>query len=837
MAQARPSMQDLIRQRTRAGFVGRAAERALFRGNFETPPHDERHRFRFHVHGNAGVGKTFLLRELEQIAREQGALTAYMDDSSGSVPEVMAEISRQFAAQGRRLKELDRTLAAHAERRHEAELAALAALDEQEEGAGPTVSGRVVARAGTVALGMVPVVGPLAGMIDSEELAGGVDRFRERVLARFRDQEDVRLVLAPEQVLTPVLLRELSDAAASAPWIALFLDTYERTGPYLDHWLHETMTTDRHGAMPATAVVVTAGRRPLDTALWGGLRDFMTDVPLSPFTEAETRGLLAGKGVTSEPVVEEVLRLTGGLPVLVSTLAESRPADPDDVGDPSATAVERFLKWERDPARRAAALSCALPRWLDADVFRAATDCPDEQLEPLYAWLRSMPFVGELGGGRLRYHDVVRAPMLRAERNRSPRGWAARQRRLARTFGGWREEAGGDGDEPWTDETWRSLRLAEVYHLLCAGERDALPQALRDFVHACDAGAAVAAQWARVLVDAGQDADAAAVAGWGTELTAALDAEGITSALGLLLRRAVLDVPAQARARVVRGDELRGQAAYAQALAEYDRAVALDPELAVAYRHRAGIRGELGDHDAAIADLDRAVALEPDNSWYVALRGEHHRLARHDAEAVRDLSEGIRLDPASEFAWASRGATHERRGDLDAALSDLGRALDLKPDYAWALARRARVWRALGDPRRQLADLDQALTLSPDWPWARCERGDALRAAGRDAEAVADFDRALSLDPAYASAYASRGASLTNLGRHTEALADLDRAVELRPGYAWALCRRAVLFAALERLTEARADVDRIRELDSGALECFSATDRAVLGSVLASQD
>ncbi|MDQ1018567.1 tetratricopeptide repeat protein [Streptomyces afghaniensis] len=834
MAQARPSMQDLIRQRTRAGFVGRAAERALFRANFGTPPQDERHRFRFHVHGNAGVGKTFLLRELEQLAREQGALTAYVDDSAGSVPEVMAEISRQFTAQGRRLKELDRMLAAHDERRHEAELAALAALDAQAEDTGPSAGGRAVARAGMVAMGMVPVVGPFAGMLDSDQLAGQVDRFRESVLARFRDHEDARLVLAPEQVLTPVLLRELTEAAASAPWIALFLDTYERTAPYLDHWLHETMVTDRHGAMPATTVVVTAGQLPLDTALWGGLTDFVTDVPLSPFTEAEARGLLAGKGVTAEPVVEEVLRLTGGLPVLVSTLAESRPADPDDVGDPSATAVERFLKWERDPARRAAALACALPRWLDADVFRAVTDCPREQLERLYAWLRDMPFVGEHGGGRLRYHDVVRAPMLRAQRTRSPRGWAERQRRLARTFGGWREETEAAGDEPWAGETWRSLRLAEVYHLLCAGERGALPQALRDFVHACDAGAGVAAQWARALVDAGQDADTAAVAQWGTELTAALEAEGVITALGLLLRGSVLDAPTQARARAVRGDELRGRAAYPQALAEYDRAVALDPQLAVAYRHRAGIRGELGDHDAAIADLDRAVALEPDNSWYVALRGEHHRLARHDAEAVRDLSEAIRLDAANEFAWASRGATHERRGDLDAALTDLGRALDLKPDYAWALARRARVRRALGDPRRQLADLDHALALSPDWPWARCERGDALRSAGRDEEAVADFDRALSLDPAYASAYASRGASHTNLGRHTEALADLDRAVELRPGYVWALCRRAVLFAAMDRLTEARADVERIRELDSGALERFSDTDRAVLGSALA---
>ncbi|MEU3887947.1 tetratricopeptide repeat protein [Streptomyces sp. NPDC029041] len=812
MAQQQPSMQELIRQRGRAGFVGRSAERAAFRANFGTAPHDERHRFRFHVHGNAGVGKTFLLRELEQTAREHGALTAYVDDSAGSVPEAMAEISRQFAAQGRRLKELDRLLAAHRAHRHEAELAALAVLGTGPEETGPSTGGRMAARAGVVAAGMVPVVGPLAGMLDAEQLAGVADRLRASLVARFRNHEDLRLVLTPEQVLTPVLLRELADT--DAPWTALFLDTYERTGPYLDPWLHETMTTDRHGSVPATTVVTTAGRTPLDPARWGGLADFVADFPLAPFTEPEARGLLAAKGVTSEPVVEEVLRLTGGLPVLVSTLAESRPTAPHDVGDPSVTAVDRFLKWEEDPVRRAAALSCALPRWLDGDVFRAAVDGPPGQLESLYTWLRGMPFVSERGGGRLRYHDVVRAPMLRAERRRAPREWAQRQRRLAGTFRQWREEAGRDVADPWLDDTWRDLRQAESYHQLCSGERETLPQALRDFVHACGAGEVMAVRWARVLVDAGQDADLRPVAEWGTELTAALEAEGIAAALGLLLRRAVLDAPAQARARLVRGDELRGEGAYAQALTEYDQAVALDPELALAYRHRSGIRGDLGDHDGAIADLDRAVALDPDNAWYVALRGEHHRAAGRDAEAIRDLTEALRLDPASAFAWASRGATHERAGDHDAALADLGRALDLDPDYAWALARRARVWRALGDSVRQLDDLDRALTQSPDWPWARCERGDALRGAGRDEEAVADLDIALALDPTYTSAYASRGEALSRLGRHTEALADLDKAVEMRPGYVWALRRRAVLHTAMGHPEEARADMARVRELD-----------------------
>ncbi|OIJ92803.1 hypothetical protein BIV24_12745 [Streptomyces colonosanans] len=503
-------MQELIRQRSRAGFVGRGTERHAFRANFALPPQDERHRFLFHVHGNAGVGKTFLVRELEQIAREHGAVTAYIDESVGSVPEAMAAISHRFAAQGHRFKGLERLLAAHRERRHEAEAAVVATLESEPEG--PSTGSLAAARAGLVGLGMVPGVGAFAGALDADRLARQADRLRAGIGARLRNQEDVQLVLSPERVLTPVLLGELSNAAAQAPWTVLFFDTYERTGPFLDGWLHEVMTTDRHGALPATVVVVTAGQLPLDTARWGGFADFVHDLPLEPFTEAEARGLLAGKGVVDEPVVGEVLRLTGGLPVLVSTLAEARPADPGDVGDPSATAVERFLKWEQDPVRRGVALACALPRWLDADVFRVVAEVEESELDPLYAWLRDLPFTGERGA-RVRYHDVVRAPMLRLLRRRSPRAWADHHRRLAEAFGRWREEAeaGLAEGERWPDERWGELRLAETYHALCASPRAALPGALGDLVDAGTLGDEALRRWVRLLTEAGEDTNTEAV--------------------------------------------------------------------------------------------------------------------------------------------------------------------------------------------------------------------------------------------------------------------------------------------------------------------------------------
>ncbi|MFF7164190.1 tetratricopeptide repeat protein [Streptomyces sp. NPDC008086] len=813
MAQARPSMQELIRQRGRAGFVGRGAERAAFRENFDLAPEDERHRFLFHVHGTAGVGKTFLVRELEQLAREKGALTAYVDETVGSVPEAMDAISRQFAAQGRRFKELDRSLAAHRERRHEAE-AAVAAMAPESPSAGTTA----VMRAGLVGLGMVPGVGAFAGALDAAQLAQGADRLRAGLSARFRNQDDVQLVLSPERVLTPVLLTELAEAASTAPWIVLFFDTYERTGPYLDAWLHEVMTTDRHGALPATVVVVTAGQHLFDTARWGGFADFMTDIRLGPFTETEARGLLADRGVVAEPVVAEVLRLTGGLPVLVSTLAEQRPTGPDDIGDPSATAVERFLKWEQDPARQAVALTCALPRRVDVDVFRAVVECPDDQVDTLFGWLRHLAFVDDRGD-RLRYHDLVREPMLRLQRRRSPRSWTERHERLAGVFSRWREEA-GSGLRPtreWVDEPWRELRLEETYHALCARPRTALAAALRDLVWACAVDVVVGRRWARMMAEAGDATDDPALREWAPLLREALthDATAMAGVADLVLSRPGLDRQGRAVAHLFRARELRREGKYQQSLADLDRVIELDPTQAQAHSSRGLALRSLGDFPAALAAFDTAIELAPDDDLMIGERAETCRLAGRFEEAIADFGRAIALDPTDPEYLAGRAVCRQELKQYDAALADFDEAVRLDGEYLWPLVRRGRLHGFRGEWDEAFEDFDRAVGIDPDSPWLASERGDAYRRAGRFEEAVTELGRAVTLKPDYGSALASRGQACHELGRHEEALTDLSRAVEVLPDYSWALVIRAQVRDRLGDQDGRFEDLRRAAEVDS----------------------
>ncbi|WP_327230563.1 ATP-binding protein [Streptomyces murinus] len=173
MVRARPSMQELIGRRRRAGFIGRGGERAAFRENLDLPPEDERHRFLFHIHGQAGVGKTFLVRELEQTARERGALTAYVDESVGSVPEALSALSREFARQEAECKKLDRALTSYRERRHEAEAVAAGLDSTSPEGPSPVTATAV--RAGLVGLGLIPGAGPFVGAVDPAQVAQAAD--------------------------------------------------------------------------------------------------------------------------------------------------------------------------------------------------------------------------------------------------------------------------------------------------------------------------------------------------------------------------------------------------------------------------------------------------------------------------------------------------------------------------------------------------------------------------------------------------------------------------------------------------------------------------------------
>ncbi|MBI5367130.1 MAG: tetratricopeptide repeat protein [Planctomycetes bacterium] len=336
---------------------------------------------------------------------------------------------------------------------------------------------------------------------------------------------------------------------------------------------------------------------------------------------------------------------------------------------------------------------------------------------------------------------------------------------------------------------------------------------------------------------------------------------------------------------LARGGAARLAQARAEARAAFDAALAIDPGMADALATRAEVAALEGDLAAALADVERALAAEPEcavarhqrallklrlhralggipvvESYAVEDTAERVRLSRSSSrrggndeprwlalrrEAAADLAAveklpGIpesarrqaqaallyldgKLEPAGlEIERALDAAPFDAdalflaaeiqsaRGRFDAALECYDRLLLLQPDVArFRLARGNALLLAPGRAEEAAAELDAALALAPDLAEAWMARADLRRLRGDVAGAVADLDWALALAPNDARIFNNRGVDRLAGGDRAGALADFDRALEREPDLATARFNRGNLHCEMGRPAEARADLDR----------------------------
>ena len=152
-----------------------------------------------------------------------------------------------------------------------------------------------------------------------------------------------------------------------------------------------------------------------------------------------------------------------------------------------------------------------------------------------------------------------------------------------------------------------------------------------------------------------------------------------------------------------------------EALASYDRVLALTPGQTLAHNNRGSVLMALHRYREALASFDRMLALAPD----------------------------------SPEAIANRGAALTKLKRYDDALACFDRVLARDPDFIPALVNRGVLLRECHRPGEAVACYDRALTLAPDHAEALFNRGAALFDLKHYAEALASYEKVLSLDPAH----------------------------------------------------------------------------------------
>jgi tetratricopeptide (TPR) repeat protein len=214
---------------------------------------------------------------------------------------------------------------------------------------------------------------------------------------------------------------------------------------------------------------------------------------------------------------------------------------------------------------------------------------------------------------------------------------------------------------------------------------------------------------------------------------------------------------------------------------------------------------ERGKLDEALADYDRAVSLEPDN--FPILVGRSYVLQKLDRweDALKDATRVIELAPKQWKVYANRGGLHGHMGNHELALQDFDQAILLRPTE-WALYEgRAYARKAMGDPARAATDIREALRLSGGLEGARRPRLLIVFAQFvPPAEALPALKRATQLDPRDAAAWRLLSAALRKLKRFDESLKAVAEALLLRPGDLEARAEQAMCLVVAKRRAQAQ---------------------------------
>ena len=120
---------------------------------------------------------------------------------------------------------------------------------------------------------------------------------------------------------------------------------------------------------------------------------------------------------------------------------------------------------------------------------------------------------------------------------------------------------------------------------------------------------------------------------------------------------------------------------YDDAIADYSRAIEVNPKDIFAYNGRSFAYSKKGQYDKAIADSATAIELDPKNSLSYHERAVAYEGKKEYDKAIADWSKAIAIAPA-EYNILSRARLYRNGGQFDEAIADYSRLIKLRPTKA-----------------------------------------------------------------------------------------------------------------------------------------------------------
>jgi len=252
-------------------------------------------------------------------------------------------------------------------------------------------------------------------------------------------------------------------------------------------------------------------------------------------------------------------------------------------------------------------------------------------------------------------------------------------------------------------------------------------------------------------------------------------------------------VPGSGPNHVVAGNTYLIQGEWDEAIAEYEKALALNPEDTLAYLGLGQVYQAQARREEAQAAYRQAIAVCSDNVLARISLAEVYAAGGKTEEAIRQYQEALRLGPGYRASFEALGDLYLAQGKGYEAFRQYEKAIDLPPDTGdYHLALGDLYW-ATGLLEKAIAEYKAAIALDPhSWrvdylgSWTGYMRlATAYQAEGRLDDAMAVYQQAIALEPGVGQAYTRLGSIYLAEGLTGQAVALYQDAARRNLNSAW----------------------------------------------------
>jgi tetratricopeptide (TPR) repeat protein len=126
---------------------------------------------------------------------------------------------------------------------------------------------------------------------------------------------------------------------------------------------------------------------------------------------------------------------------------------------------------------------------------------------------------------------------------------------------------------------------------------------------------------------------------------------------------------------------------FEKAIASWEKALQINPNLSEAWHNRGSALGRLGQYEEAVDSFQSALVIDPNN--YQAWNDRAHALyqLQNWTEAIDSWNNALKIMPGNHLFWYNRGCALEQMKDWDKAIASYEKSLEIRPDFQPARSR------------------------------------------------------------------------------------------------------------------------------------------------------